>query len=455
MTSIGFILSAVFWWNGLWIVGVLVSAFILMEFKPISIVHVFFWLSYSNLLRNAIFGMILISWAIVGTYYFFKLPRADKTRYLVLACVMCVFLIYAFLVSVKTFGENYGGLVVFCGITFLVLNLRKQIGFKTALYCFIAGLLVTSFIGLFVEQIYEIKRRTYVYTVGDLRRFDGLTGNPNRYQLYIIAAICGLFILDLRKNIRPQVFYPMAILIFSLGFTTVSRTYMVAAFIIVFAYIVIKVTHEKRQSIRPIFIIGIAMVCILGVMFQYTQIYWERLGGIGLELESEIDPDKEFIPPEDRDKYNFWNNYNDAPRPALWALYIKDWVSSSRVFFFGNGLDSPNPKNFIHPHNLYIWLLDKTGIIGLVLFAAIIGFMINIVYRRARFQFGFDALLFLLTFAAISFFELQIFRMQGYIFILFYVLSLSAPDEETSTATLSKPLPKTEAATVSVPADSI
>lgn len=435
-----FLFAVLVWWPAVIICVALACVFIAMEANVRSISYLLFFVSFDNMLRTDIKGLPktwfqYIIFAVIIVYafhYIFKTSWDEKKKFLLLGIGMCVYLVYCLIVSYKTLGNSYVTLLRHMLLLFLLCNLKKGLDFKTLIYVFVAGVLVSSFLGLFINVLPKLAYRSMEFREYGLTRFSALTGNPNRLHMLLFIAINGLFVLDFRKQISWKLFYPILAVLLALGLSTISRTFYVIFPINLALYIGLKLWRERKACLKRIIIIGAACLVVCGVMYQYT-----AAGLMRLDIIKEREIVENLTPPREDEEsglhpgHILWGggeSVDDPGRMGIWKRYIKDWVSSPTTFLFGRGLGSPYLGG-LHEHNTYLFMLHKTGLVGLLLFAFFLFTLFYNMYKVKKYRFDLAGLMFMLIYACVCLFELPFPRITGFIYFFMFIFGLESKKE--------------------------
>jgi len=322
-------------------------------------------------------------------------------------------------------------LMLFCGlgVLFLVCNFRDQLDFKSLLYYFTAGIFASAIFGAFVDLIPFLSSNINYFTAGNIHRYSALCKNPNHFHVYISIAIGALLVLDLKKQISWRIFYPCAMILFGLGLLTIARSFVLVIAVAFLLYFGLKIYYERRAGAISSLYFGLAVLAMCAMLFPYFLMVVARYGEdfaitqvvSGIFGSQELCTTAEFgivSPDEDAP----WDELDEG-RASIWRANIRDWLDSPVTFLFGRGIDSPHIDN-IHQHNIYIFILVKTGIVGLLLLCALFVAFMYTLHSKCKYKFTIGNLLILIIFAGVGFFELIFPYFCGFFFLFFYVLSL-------------------------------
>jgi len=442
-----FMVAILFWWPAVWLVAGIACFFIAFEVNVKSIVYVLFFASFINNDRTDWISVIVAFFALVCIVLFIiKTSRKEKKESIFLGAAILAFLIYGGLTSIRTMTslgvlDRYSYIVLHMVLLFFLFCLKKDLNFKNLAFFFIAGILTTSLIGAFVDVIPLLANSTIEFRSYGLTRFCGLTGNPNRYYMFVLAGISALFVLDLRKQISKKQFFPLLALLFALGISTISRACIIVMGIMLVAYITLKLTREKKAALKRVLVVGAVVLAVCLVLAPYTGANTQRLAGIPNTSDNQIISRPK--PPRHEDRGTsppLPPGHDDPGRAGIWERNLRDWVSSPLVFFFGRGFGSPN-IGVMHQHNDIVFLLIKSGLVGLLLFILFWFTLFYTMFKVKKYKFCLVPFLFLLAFASIGMFELILPRIQGIIYVFFFIFCFAKAGAPAETP---KPISTTE-----------
>jgi len=394
------------------------------------------------------FAVITILFTLICVVlYIVKTTRKEKKMTFLLAIRLIAFLFFCFVGVMVTMEGTmlegiqniipwlgalsaYSLLALHMTLLFFLCNLKKDVNFKHLVLFFIAGILVSSVIGAFVDVIPSLAHAIDWREFG-LSRFWALTENPNRLHMLLFSAISSLFVLDLRKQISKRVFIILFVLLFALGLSTIARTFVVTILLLTAVYLTLKLLRDKKTAIKQILVLGITVLLVCGTVFPYTVASIARTVNIpipGDHIVTRANPPRHEAHGVDVGNWMWGAGYDDPGRMIIWERYLKDWVSSPRTFFFGRGVDSPAIQQ-VHAHNIVVWLLNKTGLIGFLLFMWFWLTLFYTMYKVKKYKFCLASFLILLAFLGVGMFELILPRVQGFIYFFMFVFSLEKKEE--------------------------
>lgn len=135
---------------------------------------------------------------------------------------------------------------------------------KSFIFYYFAGLVTSSIVALFIEQIPNMS--LYVsydmaYELDDVVRFSGLYTDPNYYSLAIMLVWSSLIVLYLYGKIKNEIFLFTVILIF-FGIQTVSKSFLLMLAVICLGFVLF-LFQKKKYKIAIVLSVGIIIACVL------------------------------------------------------------------------------------------------------------------------------------------------------------------------------------------------
>lgn len=222
---------------------------------------------------------------------------------------------------------------------------RKQ-SCKMIGYCFSISMLIMMLVSLnntYINLVSEYLRIIKYDFAGNLLiRNSGLMGDPNYCSMAIMVSLTFITVLYRYKWIKYE-FWLLAIPLFLLGFTTLSKAYFLTAivFLIILLFLVLFPKHKKYLAILLCIIVASVIPPIMRGQ---------------IEIINQI-------------LYRFSTTDLYTGRDMLAQRYLGYIFSNIDVLFFGKGFDAPILTELkLGVHNLYIELLYRLGIIGSIFF---------------------------------------------------------------------------------------
>jgi len=351
-------LLSFFWAPLIAIMGAVLLVFMLCEFDYKSIVYIFFFASWYYKYFAAVF------WCMCLLYILICIFKTQKP-----INVFCLMLLPIILIIIFSYvGERLSWLFMSGLTTFFVLGHAREIGIKRIMNFFIFGVLIGCFIGLvrytgWPSPMAESRG-------GGLLRFSSLTNNPNDLYPFIICAICAIFVWHLKTKKLPIFYFPIIGVLTAFGFLTISRGYFLVLFALVFVYLVSCIFVFRQKSIIPISIclcvLAVGSICVLPFTIQnFDRMPQDETVDANYEISETV-------------KY-------DPGRLPIWKKNLSEWAQSPRTIFFGQGFAAPNIWQ-MNPHNFVVFILIKTGLVGLLLFLVFMCMLIYLVFKKTKFN---------------------------------------------------------------------
>lgn len=260
----------------------------------------------------------------------------------------------------SSYGELFKVIASFLLLSFYTGTERKN--HESPCSAFVCGVLTSSFTGLFVP--YSQTMQQYVAPVssyGGYDRFTGLNADPNYYSISLILAIV---ILALRWITgRASTGISWLLLLFSVFFGTLTNSksflLMLAVVFVACMYLLLKYRRIKEFRAAMAVVAAFAVITLIlggGIFAQIT----ERL--ISSIKSGDV----------------------TTGRMGIWRGYMSAIAQSGPAeLLLGNGIGAPlvNSKG---PHNIYIEILYITGVVGFILYFALISVIMTRNKRSIR-----------------------------------------------------------------------
>lgn len=252
------------------------------------------------------------------------------------------FIVHLF--SSTNVGFTIGDLIPLFSVMMLMYacSLYGETYRNVCIYFFIAGHIVTSFLGLFrsISRLNNILNTVHmsVHSYQDSIRFSGLSYDPNFYTVTSVITLC-ILMLGFGYKIKTGRWFIAAVITISFGLITYSKS-MLFCFLAVFAISLLKAERKTRINILKM----LPMFIILCFLFR------RQLFGIYETLMIRLD---------DADTAESLT----TGRTKLWEMYYNDIFKSTKSFLIGNGI----VQYFTSAaHNTYLEILHKFGFIGAI-----------------------------------------------------------------------------------------
>ncbi len=360
----------------------------------------FFYNSFKSLFNFNILGTSIVLKKFIGgvligiicIFYLIKLIKKQRKLNLKILIPIVLFLIYIALPIHECTIVAWISVMIFFAVLYIVYEERTDISFKYIVRLFSLGLVISCVFALFRSISPLLSRELQVVTIGPNIRFEGLYAHPNNLAVCCTLAICSLLILKLKRKISLPEFFGFFVVIFACGYSTLSRNFVISTAIGLVLSAIFYLVKNKKKSFAFIASLIVVIGIICGIFYQNTSIYINRMQG---DFSTHFDKPSSSISKEEasseQSSYNKSDEWYEAVlngeitydpgRKELRKEYIKDWSSSAKTILFGRGISRVHIGN-LSSHNLVIQELWKVGIIGYLLYLAMILCSIN--YKKLK-----------------------------------------------------------------------
>lgn len=286
-----------------------------------------------------------------------------------------VFACYAFgITAVLGSGKELGDLVLyfayFCLIALILIKLvstgRLKESFNTILLCAQIGLVISILVGglLFISpamvENFQIIANTKFRVIAGFRRFSATFADSNIFGFYVLG-IVGLSAVMRQKDCKYAFICLIgSLLLFLVGFLSVSYSYLVCALIFGIIYLIVSLIKMKgmekkdmKMNLLPVLITAAAAVAGIGVLcpILISKVHWNE--GLN-EIFS--------------DRFTIWGEYLSYFKECPLQLIFGGGINASRYYL---------PSQMV-AHNILIDSIFDFGVAGvLTLTTFFVLFIIN------------------------------------------------------------------------------
>lgn len=277
-------------------------------------------------------------------------------------------------------------------------NMYDEKSRNAYIYFFIAGHIVTSFLGL-TRNIGRLTVSEHLYN--DSLRFSGLSYDPNFYAITAVITLC-ILLLGFGYKFKTWKWLAATIITLSFGVITYSKSLLFC-----FAAIILISFLTAERNVKSNILKALPLFLILCFVFS------KQLFGVYEAFKA---------------RFNAVDSFDSLTtgRVTLWKIYAADIFKSAESIFFGNGI-SPSIKKAAH--NTYLEILQKFGLIGAVT-DAIFLYACN-KKIKSKFKLSFTSVFVILLLAALLFF-LSAYTFYGFWQCIFIVMILIRKDEQNA-----------------------
>ncbi len=246
-------------------------------------------------------------------------------------------------------------ITLFIYASLIIIDRNFKPNFKKITHFFIAGIIVSSVCGYVISL-----SKPVVTNANVLFRFEGVGGDPNGFAMMILMAALFLINIYIRNNKFTKTYACLFILLVMLGFTTLSRSYLLTLGCMIGFIFVYSLFTRNLKILR-------LQVVILFMSLAILVIFYDPI----VQLLSTI-----------VDRMTMSDDIQDVTgsRALLAELYWKSFVESSLPnMLFGKGVVGYLGLYHISilgelagPHNTYLETLVAWGVCGILILSSYI-----------------------------------------------------------------------------------
>lgn len=393
----------------LWIVATVLTLAFYVFLNVGEIVAFCMYFNMFSGIETFYIASLLCGLAVIIAKYVIDLAR-KKTKVYVLPLTLTFLYIVTF--SLINYGYDSNGalqgalIISLLIVSYLLFVYRKQINVDECFKALMLGVVVSTVLALLSMAIPNFAHKIYHFD-GTYKRLKLLCLHQNH-----LAIIC-LFVMSyyvyklVNKKGKTWANILFIVVLLALGLFTLSKAFIVVAAVIVLYAFISSIAIYKKKSLKiviPCFIIMIA-ACF-----------------IAKDLVLKI-----------IDRFVAYNKSSSfmsqitTGRSGIWYRYFNEISSSVQKLLFGVGLFSKELVK-IGPHNVLVYFLYRSGLIGIILLAMIIWS-----YLRAyngKLAISLKNCLPVIVFIVIAM-EEMIFSDRFYFFMVFAIMLIFKEKEET------------------------
>ena len=393
----------------LWIVATVLT---LAFYVFLSVGEIVAFCMYFNMfsgIETFYIASLLCGLAVIIAKYVIGLAR-KKTKVYVLPLTLTFLYIVTF--SLINYGYDSNGalqgalIISLLIVSYLLFVYRKQISVDECFKALMLGVVVSTVLALLSMAIPNFAHKIYHFD-GTYKRLKLLCLHQNHLAIICLFAMSYYVYKLVNKKGKTWANILFIVVLLALGLFTLSKAFIVvAAVIILYAFISSIVIYKKKslKIVIPCFIIMIA-ACF-----------------IAKDLVLKI-----------IDRFVAYNKSSSfmsqitTGRSGIWYRYFNEISSSVQKLLFGVGLFSKELVK-IGPHNVLVYFLYRSGLIGIILLAMIIWS-----YLRAyngKLAISLKNCLLVIVFIVVAM-EEMIFSDRFYFFMVFAIMLIFKEKEET------------------------
>lgn len=369
-------------------IGLLVCAFIENFVYVVLAISILFVLINFNNVKIIYFALIFLPY----TLYFKDLRNMrDLLQYIYLAICVCLVLSYIIDLVKKQksinigFTVSYFVLVIYVSqpwnficfiknielclsliiLYFVLINIH-MFNVKEILFIMLLSVLSSCFIGTFqpYSQHMDLLLARMLTEQGYMRFHGCGATNILGCELAFLISLLIIFHYEEKLKVIQFLFLPVCIHI-------LLQTYSKVAFItLIFVVLYVLIRGIKNKKIHNVIALLLICLFVFLVDYQYVTQIFIRTGLVQTEISSiSVYPMfllTSFTCVKLTFKEDMLNKFTTG-RFIIWKTYIKDLLSSPKIFIFGHGVGLQNlqvegwGKTGITPHNTYLYILNQYG----------------------------------------------------------------------------------------------
>lgn len=339
-----------------------------------------FLLPFGNIIKTDPdqFSFFTVFFAIYVLRIIFKTGRLNRMF------LLTAFIFAGYCLAVSGFGQIVTIVTMVCGFTMLrEVTESDEYDYLHVLYAFCFGIIISSCIGLFREQlpIIESFSQDELHKVGSdeyAARFVGLNVNPNYYTMDISVVLGCLVTTMCTQKMKPIYMILFAVMAV-FGLMSVSKSFLLVLAVMIVILLLNSLRRGGTGFFKLSFVLILVGVLILVFAEDSVETYILRLNeDSGSDLSSVT-----------------------TGRFDIWMLYIKTILKDFKILFFGEGLGQRLEKG---SHNTYIEMIYHIGLIGSALYLFVLKSSVAIKKFPRNILYYIPLLVLLIRFVGISMF---------------------------------------------------
>ncbi len=337
----------------LWIVATVLT---LVFYAFLNVGEIVVFSMYFNMfsgIETFYIASLLCGLAVIITKYVIDIVR-KKAKFYVLPLVLTFLYIVVF--SLINYGYDSNGalqgalIISLLIVSYLLFVYRKQISVDEGFKALMLGILVSTVLALVSMLIPEFAHKIYHYD-GTYKRLKLFCLHQNHLAVISLFAMSYYVYKLVNKKGKVWVNILFIILLFVLGLFTLSKAFIVVAAIIILYAFICMIAIYKKKSLKVVIPCLIIMVAACFIAKDLVLKIINR-----------------FV------AYNTTSSFISqitTGRSGIWYRYFAEISSSVQELMFGVGLFSKELVK-IGPHNVLVYFLYRSGIVGIILLAMIV-----------------------------------------------------------------------------------
>lgn len=399
------------YYEPLWIIAsVLTAIFYLHLYLGDLFCYTFYFGLFSRVGTFYIVSLLIGFGLMIIRYVYDLIKKREKVYALpLILTILFIVLFSAINYGVDKNGLDQGVLVVsLLFVAYFVLVYGKTICPEKCFKFLSIGIFVSLVLGLITLLLPSYGFKIY-YFDGTYKRLQLFTFHQNHLAIVCTFAICYYVYKLINKKGKLLVNIALIISFLLIGLFTLSKAFILTVAIIVLYLFVILIRKYKWKSLRFILPM-IVFLAIFGICARdlIVRIFF-RLTAYS-KGESLI-------------------NQITTGRSDIWNQYFIDLTTSIPKFLFGVGIFTKELIS-VGPHNVLIYFLYRTGIIGIILLSVIIWSYLRECKGKLKFKLN-NCLLFVMFLIVAM--EEMIFSDRFFFFLILGILLMRTETKESQT----------------------
>lgn len=313
---------------------------------------------------------------------------------------------------------------------YCVFEMRADFNLQETINYSAVGLIVASLLSFVVRTNADLAESLGSFYVYGVLKFQALFFNPNFLGIYCLIIISFLMLIQSRNWERWRLI--LIVIMYGIGVTTISRSFIICSSLSWCVFFCILMFKYKKRGLLRIFSSVVCVILCLILLYPYSKVYILRfkqmipnskITAVAEELtKNDNDLLFDFADIKYCDKLEVFDwcddvseAYDNPSREVLLKLYWEDYISTPMTILFGRGIYASHEVGMA-PHNSYIGMLWNIGLVGTMLFYAII------VYVLYKLKFQKEVLLFILPLLILGLVETLFFTKWFWLIAIMFTI---------------------------------
>ncbi len=280
----------------------------------------------------------------------------------------------------------------------------KEIKIKKAVLFFVGALISSIIVAAFFVLVPALK----TIVIYNNERFMAFCENPNQLQIFCVIGLAMIMFLFYAQKININYFVITSLVLTTAGILTMSKSYLICLMLLLVLFLIMMYKKNARVGIC----VTIAMIVLVVIFVMFFRNTISAIIGRFTQ-------------------YNYTSLIDNllTGRASIWGVYISKWAQSFTSVLFGYGVTAPNLVE-IGTHSVYVDMIYRYGLIGIVLIGYIIYLYISRTNNKKE-RFKLYNVMPLLMFLILSFVETIFYTKYIFMFVLLCSFLFGHELEET------------------------